>query len=717
LLIGGLFSAARSPMASDATSSRSDLDDRPHTASPDDPTHPVIKSFQGQRLDLWSMRPVQPPSVPKLHELPSDRPRPENAIDALLCKQLMSSGKSLAQAADRRALARRLAFDLTGLPASREMVETFLADRRPDAYERLVDRLMATPEFGTHTSRMWLDVVRYSDSNGYDWDEFRPMAWLYRDYVVRSLNQDKPYDEFIREQLAGDELSGQAPESAANPDLWIATAYLRLGPYDNAAQLFDEQDRARAEWMFDLVETTGSAFLGLTFNCCRCHDHKYDPLPQADYYRLQACFQPVEAIDRYVWDARAGLTIPPPAEPPPAESKPARDAAPSLAETDDGSPRAEGTLDGEGNDLESKDDVERPVAPEPPRPPRDHVLLVSDRSGDVSATAILHSGDYQAPREIVEPGFLSLLDARAARVSPVEIADQPAGQPPMATTGRRLALARWIASADNPLTARVIANRLWQSYFGVGIVATPNDFGYAGDRPTHPALLDYLATELIAHHWSLKWLQREIVMSAAYRQQSVAESAEAAQRFAGRLPRRLTAEQVIDSVHAVSGQLRLQQGGPPVWPELPADVLQANPAFLDDNELKVKGWYPSSNEALSVRALYWIQKRCTRIPICEVFDQPDNATSCGRRGQSTVPTQALTLLNSDLVMRAAGVLADQIASETASLDEQVAAACSRILGRAPTADERILCREFLVAHDLRLLCRALMNTNEFVYLD
>jgi hypothetical protein len=687
--------------------------DPPRRAALDDPTHPVIKAFGGERLNLWSMQPRTTPDVPRMDSSAiSDRrdPPAENVIDAFLIDRLAMRGLQLAPRADRRTLARRLSFDLTGLPPTRDLVEAFVEDRRPDAVERLIERLMASPEFGAHWSRMWLDVVRYSDSNGYDWDEFRPMAWLYRDYVVRSLNGDKPYDQFLREQLAGDELNGRLPESAKDVDQWLATAYLRLGPYDNAAPLFDEQDRARAEWMFDLVETTGSAMLGLTFNCCRCHDHKYDPITQADYYRLQACFQPVEALDQYTYSPEAGIQRPPEAiaasspRSPRSEEPPKQSDTPSLT-----------------TDQPADSDPQAAASAEPPRPPRDHVLLVSDRVGPVSATHILQSGDYQAPRETVEPGFLSLIDARPATLEPKTLMGSIEGGGFQAasrqTTGRRTALADWIVAADNPLTARVIVNRVWQGYFGVGIVATPNDFGYAGAQPSHPELLDYLANELIRHDWSLKWLHRQIVSSAAYQQQVTGGDVEQIEQFAGRAPRRLTAEQIIDSLHAATGQLRSQLGGPPVWPDLPEDVLQANPAFLDDNELKVKGWYPSPQSEVSVRALYWIQKRCTRIPIGEAFDQPDNATSCGRREQSVVPTQALALLNNELVFRAAAALAERVAAEHADVPGQIEALYARLLSRAPTHDEVALCEPFVAEHGLMMLCRALVNTNEFVYVD
>ena len=258
-----------------------------------DPRNPIVKIFGGQRLDLWSLKPVTNPKLPAV----KNRKLVRNPIDQFILARLDVANLSPAPEAYGRTLARRLWFDLTGLPPSPEEMQEFLADKRLDAYERLVDRLLALPQYGEHQARAWLDVVRYSDSNGFDWDEFRPRAWRFRDYVARAFNADKPFDQFIREQLAGDELLDGPPKNAADQDRLIATGYLRLGPHDNSAAGFNEQDRSRAELMADLTETTSSAFLGLTMGCCRCHDHKYDPLSQADHFRLSAFFELVKFAD------------------------------------------------------------------------------------------------------------------------------------------------------------------------------------------------------------------------------------------------------------------------------------------------------------------------------------------------------------------------------------------------------------------------------------
>ncbi|MCK6500346.1 MAG: DUF1549 domain-containing protein, partial [Nitrospira sp.] len=261
-----------------------------------DARNPIARLFNGQRLDLWSLKPLRRPSLPAGVD-PDSHP-----IDRFVHDTLRRQGLPPSPSAERRTLARRLAFDLTGLPPTPESVEIFLSDTSADAYERYVDRLLASPQYGEHQARLWLDVIRYSDSNGFDWDEFRPQAWRFRDYVIRSFNTDKPFDELVREHLAGDELLEGPPRSAEDQDRLIASGFLRLGPQDNSASLFNEQGRARSEWLADLTETTGSAFLGLTLSCCRCHDHKFDPISQADHFRLRAFFQAVRYGDDLALD-------------------------------------------------------------------------------------------------------------------------------------------------------------------------------------------------------------------------------------------------------------------------------------------------------------------------------------------------------------------------------------------------------------------------------
>jgi hypothetical protein len=342
-----------------------------------------------------------------------------------------------------------------------------------------------------------------------------------------------------------------------------------------------------------------------------------------------------------------------------------------------------------------------------------HGLLMTDAEGAPPATRILFQGDYKQERDAVEPGFLSALDPNPALVL------KPTNPK---TTGRRLTLAEWIASPENPLTARVLVNRVWQTHFGRGLVETSNDFGLAGARPTHPELLDWLAAEFVREDWSLKKLHRLIVTSTAFRQASSLSDASAndsENRWIARQNlRRLTAEQLRDGLLAVAGLLQERQGGAPVWPELPAEILQANPAFLDDNAEKTKGWYPSPAPEQHVRGIYLIQKRTVRVPFMETFDMPENSTSCARRTESVVAPQALSMLNGPLAVEAARAFAARIEREAGSLPEaQIEKAFALAFQRAPEPEERRACLELLQERSLPELCRALLNLNEFAYFD
>ncbi len=790
LLVVGVVRADETPRLGDAWS---------------DSRNPIVRIFSGRRLDLWSLKPLSN-AVP-----PAMRASLASPLDRFVAAKLEEQGRSLSPAADPRTLIRRLTFDLTGLPPTAEEVETFIRESAEEesenrktgkkegrplvhgpvfpssrlpvfdvgasrAYVRLVDRLLASPRYGEHQARLWLDVIRYSDSNGFDWDEFRKLAWKFRDYTVRAFNSDKPFDRFIREQLAGDELFTGPPRTEAEQDALIATGYLRLGPHDNAAPLFNEQDRSRAELMADLVETTGSAFLGLTLSCCRCHDHKYDPLSQADHYRLRAFFEPVkfadnlplnlapeqdeirrhntsldgqlasveaqrdevlketksrlraERVAKLTADEKALLDLP--ADQVTAELKGKVEGVRKKA--DPSEKEVQAALTGEAKERHAAlgkqiADVKRQ------RREFDLGLLMTDREGPPPITKILFQGNHKQEREAVDPGLLSVLDPNPA------VLRSAAGTN---TTGRRLTLADWIAAPTNPLTARVFVNRVWQQHFGTGLVATANDFGLAGARPTHPELLDWLAGEFIRGGWSVKHLHRVIVLSATYRQRSFVGSDQFSvvsnQSSAGgqpqltehwplktddsplgrQTPRRLSAEQLRDALLATAGTLQLRPGGPPVWPDLPPEILQANPAFLDDNETRTKGWYPSPREQQTVRSLFLVQKRTVRVPFMETFDLPENSTSCARRTESTVAPQALSLLNSPLAVEASHAFADRVRREAgADLERQVDHAFRLALQRPPEPSERDLCVRLAAQRSLPELCRALLNLNEFAYVD
>jgi hypothetical protein len=665
-----------------------------------DPRNPIVRIFGGRRLDLWSLRPIKDAAPPEPPQEIATWVR--NPIDRFVVASLTKAGKRPAPESDRRTLARRLSFDLTGLPPTPEEVSRFVNDNAPDADGRYVDALLASPRYGEHQARMWLDVIRYSDSNGFDWDEFRPHAWRFRDYVIRSFNADKPFDRFVREQLAGDELISGEPLNDTDRDALIATGFLRLGPQDNSAGAFGESGKVRQQWMADLVETTGSAFLGVTMSCCRCHDHKYDPISQADHYRLRAFFEPLKAADDLPTD------LPPQQQEIRAANEPIDAQIKVFREQRDGvlaevkkrlntkkDDEAKKAFTSEEKAAFEKADAEV-QALKKKKKSFTYALLATDADGEPPATAILAGGQLDQPREAVVPGFFSALDPNAAKIS------KPARTN---STGRRTALAEWIVSPNNPLTARVIVNRIWQQHFGEGIVHSPNDFGLAGAKPTDPELLDWLAASFMREGWSLKKLHRLIATSATYRQQCEA-------------PRRLTAEMLRDAILSVSGKLLPTDSGAPIWPELPAEVLKANPAFLDDNAEKTKGWYPSPADKASVRSVFLVQKRTVRVPMLEMFDQPENANSCARRNVSTVAPQALTLLNSPFAIDAANALAERIKRDAGDdAGSQVDRAFALLLQRPPATDERDACARFRQDHSLEELSRTLLNLNEFIYID
>ena len=728
----------------------------------EDPRNPVVRIFGGQRLDLWSLRPVKLQGVPSVDSLTAEPTTRRSPLDAWLQSGLPRSSELRVPEADSRTLIRRLSLDLTGLPPSVEDVKSFEREcvqelrsaggSASQAYERLVDRLLASPRYGEHQARQWLDVIRYSDSNGFDWDEFRPRAWRFRDYVIRAFNADKPFDRFILEQLAGDELLEGPPRDVSEQDALMATGYLRLGPHDNAAGLFNEQDRSRAELMADLTETTSSAFLGLTMSCCRCHDHKFDPLLQADHFRLRAFFEGVKFADDLPLDLvadqaairehNAGLErqrdevevrrqtllaphrerlraerltrltdeerqwLKDPDDRHPEERRPRVATLRKQVEPKESELKA--ALEGDAKTLHAE--LEKQITQiNSARREFTTGLLMTDQETRPAETRILVLGDHKRLGQPVVPGFLSILDPNPA------VIPKPANPK---TLGRRLALARWIASPENPLTARVFVNRLWQQHFGQGLVDTPNDFGLAGSRPSHPELLDWLAAEFVRGGWSVKHLHRTVVLSAAYRQAVVDPGSLSESLSFRRSPRRLSAEQLRDALLATSGSLQLVSGGSPVWPDLPAEILQANPAFLDDNATRTKGWYPSPRERQSVRSVFLVQKRTVRVPFMETFDLPENSTSCARRTGSTVAPQALSLLHSPLAVEASQEMAKRVRQEVGNEPEAQVRHVFRIaLQREPKPEEHEACLRLLRRRSLPELCRALINLNEFAYVD
>ncbi len=566
---------------------------------------PKDEAIPKKPSEHWSFQPVQRPPVPE-----SGFTHP---IDAFVF------GKNdAAPQANPLALLRRVHLDLTGLPPTIQEQERFAKSGDLNA---VVDDLLARPEYGERWARHWLDVVRYADSNGYERDAEKPFVWRYRDYVIESLNQDKPFKRFVLEQLAGDELPDRSVGSV------IATGFLRLGhwddePADPAADRYDQLD--------DMVSTTGQAFLGLTIGCARCHDHKFEPLATRDYYSLVAVFNPLQ--------------------------RPAKG-------------RTELTLPVDGTDVYA---WREPSA----KAPETHVLVRGSptRFGDLVGPAV--------PAILVkqQPQF-------------------PAGE---MTTQRRLGLAQWIASEQNPLTARVIVNRIWQQHFGQGLVTTANDFGLMGASPSQPELLDWLAHWFMNDaRWSLKKLHRLILTSHAWQ---MSKSSDSLMRY-----RRLEVEAIRDSMLAVSGQLNPKRFGPAMKPGIPKAALEAN----TDKE---KVWQPSDEREASRRSIYAFIKRGLVIPMLETLDLADTVSSCPQRQVTTVAPQALSLFNGEFVNQQAQHFAARLQREAGNDPEkQITLAWKLALCREPSRDEMAKMRTFLQEQPLEQACRVILNLNEIVY--
>ena len=682
-----------------------------------DKRNPIRKLFRGERLDLWSLK---QPSRDGSHD-----------IDSFIRERLAKEKLTPAPEADRRTLIRRLTFDLIGLPPTPDEVAAFVADQAPDAYHKLVNWLLDSPRYGERQARLWLDVVRYADTNGYERDEFRPLAWQYRDYVIRSFNQDKPFDQFIVEQLAGDALVSGVPKNSAEADMLIATGFLRLGQWDSTASIFQEEPRLRAEMMADLTNTSASAFLGLTMSCCQCHDHKYDPLSQADHFRFRAFFAGVTSRDDLpvsVAEEQAEIDK--------HNTELDQQAAPLKAE--------QAKLDKANKERHEELKTKLAEIEAKKRQPR-RAMGVTE-SAAPAATHIFYQGDFASPREEVQPGIPTVLgaDSRGSLREPTRLIAE------RSTTidSRRLKLANWIASADNPWTARVIVNRIWQQHFGTGLVATPNDFGYSGARPTHPELLDWLAIEFMQRNWSIKELHRLIVSSATYRQRStggspVSEMQASRLHYGAQNVRRLDAETLRDALLSVSSLLKPYDSGKPLWPPVSEELLKAQPAILEAEKGgdggRMQGWYADPIEQTDVRSVFLVRKRCLPIPFLQAFDLPDTTVSCARRDTTVVAPQALMLLNSPEGVRYAQALATRVSGATDKLDFDDTVKTKQLLetlfqvalNRTPTAQELPLSVEFLKRHAqqhreagdrasllaLTDLCRAILNLNEFAYID
>ena len=673
--------------------------------------------------EFWAFQPPTRPALPSVN----DRVRVRQPIDQFLLARLEERDLTFSPDAERLALMRRAYFDVTGLPPSPEEVESYLADNRPNAYERLVDRLLESDRYGEHWGRRWLDAAGYADSEGQvDFDAVRPHAWRYRDWVIRALNADKPYDEFLMEQIAGDELANYKAESqpldAEDSDRLVATGFLRMGP-DGTYSVSQGFVAERMTVVADQLQILTSTVMGLTVACARCHDHKYDPIPTRDYYRMSAILR--SSYDPYDWLSPNEADIGPdadwnesnsrllPGAPQSDVDEAAKYNEPIEAEADriaaelaalpaalrkklldekvPGLPNE--VLVPAGNVLTDAAVEQLADAPvedselDPAEVSKANALLDSfvktkqrlrakplvralfDMGGEPTPVHVLYRGEHRSPGPPVAPGVLSVL---SDGLQPYYL------QPLPWSSGRRLALAKWIVQPNHPLTARVMVNRIWQHYFGRGIVQTVGNFGRTGSPPSHPELLDWLAVEFVERGWSLKSLHRLILTSTAYRQGSRSDGARQQRDLdnvlLSRFPmRRLDADAIRDSVLKVSQRLDLKPFGP-------ADEIEVMP----DGEVVVK-----DTERGQRRSIFVQQRRSKPVTLLESFDAPQLKPNCLQRTKSTVASQALQMMNSEM-LRAnsrylAGRVIDAVGDDPGSQVERVYLAA---LSRPPTVQER-----------------------------
>ncbi|MCA9175524.1 MAG: PSD1 domain-containing protein [Planctomycetales bacterium] len=728
----------------------------------------------------WAYRPIARPPLPTVG-------KSDNAIDAFVLNRLQSNGLDFSQQADRRTLIRRATFDLLGLPPTPAEVEAFANDPSPLAYSRLIDRLLESPHYGERWGRHWLDAVGYADSEGYnDKDVIREDAWRYRDYVVRSLNQDKPWDRFIVEQLAGDELAGVThdnAEQAANADPqtleWLtATGFLRMAP-DGTGSGPDDAALARNQAVTETLKVVSTALLGSSLACAECHHHRFDPIPQEDFYRLRAVFAPAMNVDKWREpksrrmailsedDRRQAADVETRAkqldeqhnrmkqetlelvlervlESIPEERRDfARQAFATPKDKRSEQQRLfceeefpmlgllrTGTLhlflaryqDGDELKKPYEDVLAEAAALRADKPAPVYVRVATEVRGTIPETRLLHRGDHTAPLgDPLPPGGLSVLNS---------FHDQPlpANNPKLRSSGRRLAYARQLTDGRHPLVARVLVNRFWQHHFGVGLVATAGEFGRQGELPSHPELLDWLAADFMESGWRLKRLHRLIMTSRCYRQDSrrreEAEAVDAENRLLWRMPvRRLEAEAVRDAMLSVAGELRPQLFGPP-----------APVAVTDGGLVAVAG--AATDGAASAgadlrRSLYIQVRRSQPVAMLEVFDSPQLEPNCHRRVVSTVAPQSLELLNGEFVLARARAVAMRLSAECPDGDNKVTRLWQLAYGRNADVSERAAARDFIQrqTEDLReqepqpelaawaSLAQVLLGSNEFLYID
>jgi hypothetical protein len=696
-------------------------------------------SINEKTRQWWAFLPLQKPNLPAV----GPNPWSEHPVDRLIEAKLSQASLLPNEPADRASWIRRAYYDLTGLPPTFADVEAFLQDPSKDAYEKVVDHLLASERYGEKWARHWLDLVRYAETNGYERDNPKPETWRYRDYVISSFNEDKPYDRFVREQIAGDELDTVTPETL------IATGFHRLGIWDDEPV---DADQAYYDGMDDVISTTGQAFMGLTIGCARCHEHKIDPIPHEDYYRMLAFFNntfkniregqfkkspytlnttrviaPDKAVQEHdalrqalqeqtqqlekqveAYETRIVATFSKP------EKEDARDDRTRRtmirAKKEKVLTKAE-LQDLEGIEAELKALKERKL------PSLDRALVIQENGPKPAKTHVLLRGNAHSLGQEVQPGFPAILGF-----------DDPVIPPPTEgaqSSGRRRVFADWLVDSKNPLTARVIANRVWQFHFGRGICRTPSNFGQNGELPTHPELIDWLATYLMEHKWSLKRLHKHIMLSKAYQMSSQSNPRALEQDPENNLfwrfdMRRLTAEEIRDSVIHLTGNLNLQMGGPSIYTPVPDEILAT--ASRPD-----AAWGKSSPEQQNRRSVYVFMKRSLHEPVLKAFDMADTDSACAVRFTTTVPTQALTMLNSAFLNDQAQSFAARLEAFSIDSDQQIAEGIRLVTSRQPSESEIALGRGMLaeLVQELKLthsqalqrFALMLMNLNEFLYLD
>ncbi|MCC6585121.1 MAG: DUF1553 domain-containing protein [Bryobacterales bacterium] len=699
------------------------------------------KAFTAAQRKWWAFQPLANPAVPA----PKNSAWAKTEIDRFVLATLEEKGISPSAAAGKTVLLRRAYLDLTGLPPTPEQVQAFLADKSPKAFEEVVDGLLASPHYGERWARHWLDVARYADSEGFKADETRPNIWRYRDYVIKSFNDDKPYTRFVQEQIAGDEMF------PADPAALVATGFNRHFPDEsNAANI----EQRRQELLNDITDVVGSTFMGMTYGCARCHDHKFDPILQKDYYRLQAFFANTKIADdlnlvsadrraafeskNAVWLAKTesireqieqilkparearfkdrlsrfpediqGIITMAPGERNAFQWQMYHKAKTQVTFTDE---EVAGLLKGDKKaryqalkkELAAFDSIKPKPLPV--------AQGMTDNGAEAPKTHILSAGAYTAKLDEVRPGFLSILDPADATIDPLPN-----------SSGRRTVLAKWLTDPSNPLTFRVIVNRVWHHHFGRGISGSPSDFGAMGERPANKELLDWLTATFIQDGYSLKKLHKRILLSAAW-QQSSDFRADAAQldpdnKLLWRYNRhRLEGEAIRDSMLSVAGVLNPKMFGPGVFPPLPPGMTTRG------------GWKLNETpEQATRRSVYIFVRRNTRYPMIESFDMPDTHEPCARRNNTVSSTQALELLNNELVVDWSRSFAARVSNDSGlTRQSQIERAYKLAYSRPPSAEESKAAAAFLERHSrivndpkavMADFCHALLNSNEFVYIN